>query len=85
MNTYSYKTKDLTLATFLTAINIPLLDSHKEGFKFVWTFGFKSQEEANQIVNDFYNGVYKVSAIKLFECHRRLKSQIINYENEKVI
>jgi hypothetical protein len=72
----TFKTKDFYLACYLKATGIKLIRVNKEAH--VAYFCFEASQEIKKIITGFYNSADMVSAGKLINAIKDLKSLIYN-------
>jgi len=76
-----YSTKDFYLAAFLKAKNLKFLKTVKSEKGNEFYFCFLRDGDTGEIINNFYSGTGKVSAVKFVNAIRDLKALIYNLKN----
>ena len=72
--TDNFKTKDLSLAAYLRAIDIDLIDIEWEGSSGYFVF----ESSAKEHMIDYQNGKGLISPIKYTNCFKNLRSMLKN-------
>lgn len=73
MNHTEYQTRDIYLSVILKSFNIPLLRIESNGRQGI--FVFKSTDELEQIISQYFNNELKLNPRAVFDNWKSLKSQ----------